>query len=308
MILTAAAQARAAGVDGIVSIGGGSSLDTAKLVALLAAFDQPLDQIYGVNLATGPRLPLILAPTHRRHRVRGHAHFHRHNRDQREEGRRLARPLPRYRSAGRRAYHRPAPPPSPRRPASTPWSMPSRPSPSWRLKNPVSDCLAREALRLLGSNIRTACTDPGNLGAREAMLLGSMLAGQAFANAPVAAVHALAYPLGGHFHVPHGLSNALVLPEVLEFNMDAAKPLYAELAPIIFPNLASTPDPATALPDAFRRLGPDLGMQSRLHEVGVSHNHIPMLAEDAMKQERLLINNPRDLTLEDAVAIYTAAL
>ena len=307
MILTAAAQARAAGVDGIVSIGGGSSLDTAKLVALLAASDQPLDQIYGVNLATGPRLPLILAPT----------------------------------TAGTGSEVTPisivTTGTSEKKGVVSPVLFPDialldaelttglpaavtaatgidamvhaiEAFTSKRLKNPVSDCLAREALRLLGSNIRTACTDPGNLGAREAMLLGSMLAGQAFANAPVAAVHALAYPLGGHFHVPHGLSNALVLPEVLEFNMDAAKPLYAELAPIIFPDLASTPDPATALPDAFRRLGPELGMQSRLHEVGVSHNHIPMLAEDAMKQERLLINNPRDLTLEDAVAIYTAAL
>ena len=85
-------------------------------------------------------------------------------------------------------------------------------------KNPLSDNLARQALSLLSRNIRTAVHDGANREARANMLLGAMLAGQAFANAPVAAVHALAYPLGGHYHIPHGLSNSLVLPSVLEFN------------------------------------------------------------------------------------------
>ncbi len=177
-------------------------------------------------------------------------------------------------------------------------------------KNPLSDCLAREALRLLAGNIRTACFDPGNVAARSDMLLGSMLAGMAFANAPVAAVHALAYPLGGHFHVPHGLSNALVLPHVLEFNMPRALDLYGELAPVIFPDTVKL-DPAgraRAMVDGLRRLGPELGMQDRLSQVGVSHNHLPMLAADAMKQTRLLVNNPREMTYEAALAIYTAAL
>jgi alcohol dehydrogenase class IV len=175
---------------------------------------------------------------------------------------------------------------------------------SARLKNPVSDCLAREALRLLGGAIRTVCDTPGDMQARADMLLGSLLAGMAFTNAPVAAVHALAYPLGGHFHVPHGLSNCLVLPEVLNFNMPAAEPLYAELAPIVFPGTSG----GQALVDGFRALAPQIGLQTRLSEVGVSHNHIPMLAEDAMKQQRLLVNNPREVTLADATAIYTACL
>ncbi len=142
------------------------------------------------------------------------------------------------------------------------------------------------------------------------MLMGSMLAGMAFANAPVAAVHALAYPLGGHFHVPHGQSNAMVLPYVLDYNMPAAMEMYAELAPIIFPDLAGRAPQARAegMVEAFIALGPELGMKSRLSEVGVSHNHLPMLAEDAMKQERLLINNPREMTLEAAHDIYARAL
>jgi len=177
-------------------------------------------------------------------------------------------------------------------------------------KNVISDSLARQALELLGGNIKTVCATPSDGIARGNMLLGSMLAGMAFANAPVAAVHALAYPLGGHFHVPHGLSNALILPYVLDFNMQEAETLYSELADIIFPELASksTADKARGMVEGFMSLGPDLGMQSRLADVGVSHNNLPMLAEDAMKQTRLLVNNPREMTYDAALAIYQAAL
>ncbi|MCM3373323.1 iron-containing alcohol dehydrogenase, partial [Bacillus velezensis] len=100
-------------------------------------------------------------------------------------------------------------------------------------KNPISDALAREALRLLAHNLIAACENGEDRRAREAMLLGATLAGQAFANAPVAAVHALAYPLGGHFHIPHGLSNALMLAPVLRFNADAAAAHYAALADVV---------------------------------------------------------------------------
>lgn len=177
-------------------------------------------------------------------------------------------------------------------------------------KNVVSDTLARQALELLGGAIHTACHTPQDRGTRSDMLLGSMLAGMAFANAPVAAVHALAYPLGGHFHVPHGLSNALVLPYVLDFNMAEASGLYAELAPIIFPDTASKSeaDRCVAMVEGFKKMGPELGMKSKLSEVGVNHNNLPMLAEDAMKQQRLLVNNPREMTYEAALDIYTQAL
>jgi alcohol dehydrogenase len=89
-------------------------------------------------------------------------------------------------------------------------------------KNVMSDLLARQALALLSGNLIKATENGTDLAARQAMLLGACLAGQAFSNAPVAAVHALAYPIGGIFHVPHGLSNSLVLPHVMRFNMPAA--------------------------------------------------------------------------------------
>ena len=118
--------------------------------------------------------------------------------------------------------------------------------------NPVSRALAREALDLIGGAIETAVHDGANLEARSAMLLGSMLAGQAFANSPVAAVHALAYPLGGHFHVPHGLSNALVLPHVLRFNTKTAPGPYAEIAPLAFPELPASRGRSGPRPSATR--------------------------------------------------------
>ncbi|CTQ56007.1 1,3-propanediol dehydrogenase [Roseibium album] len=309
MILDAAAQARAEQVDCVVSVGGGSSLDTAKLIAVLLNTDQQLTDMYGVNLVRDERLPLILAPTTAGTGSEVTPISIVTTGTSEKKGVVAPQLLPDFAILD----------------AELTVGLPAAVTAatgidamvhaieaftSKRLKNVVSDCLAKQALELLGTNIRAACFTPQDRDARGEMLLGSMLAGMAFANAPVAAVHALAYPLGGHFHVPHGLSNALVLPYVLEFNMPAAEAMYAELAPIIFPELAgkSQARRAEGLVEGFLKLGPDLGMQSRLTEVGVSHNNLPMLAEDALKQERLLINNPREMTYEAAHDIYSKAL
>ena len=145
--------------------------------------------------------------------------------------------------------------------------------------------------------------------ARSAMLLGSMLAGQAFANSPVAAVHALAYPLGGHFHIPHGLSNALVLAQVLRFNAKTAPRPYAEIAPFAFPHLASLEGQARAeaFCDALQDLSRRCGLPQRLRDLDVPETALPALARDAMKQTRLLPNNPRAVTEADALEIYRRA-
>jgi alcohol dehydrogenase class IV len=142
------------------------------------------------------------------------------------------------------------------------------------------------------------------------MLLGSMLAGQAFANSPVAAVHALAYPIGGTFHVPHGLSNALVLPHVLRFNAPGAAHIYAEIAADAFPHLANEEGEqgrCGAFIEELASLANRLGMQTRLREVGIGDEHLAKMAADAMKQQRLLVNNPRPVAEADALAIYKAA-
>ena len=144
-------------------------------------------------------------------------------------------------------------------------------------KNPISDQLARQALALLSANIREVCRNGANLEARSQMLLGSMLAGMAFANAPVAAVHALAYPIGAIFHVPHGLSNALVLMGVLRFNLPAAEALYAELAPILDPEASrSAPaERAQAFVEALAAICRDCKVPASLAEVGVREADLP---------------------------------
>ena len=142
------------------------------------------------------------------------------------------------------------------------------------------------------------------------MLLGSMLAGQAFANSPVAAVHALAYPIGGSFHIPHGLSNALVLPHVLRFNAPEAVSDYAEIAADVFPTLVGEEEVearCAAFIDRLAGLSARVGLPLRLRDVGIEEGHLPGMARDAMQQARLLVNNPREVTEADALAIYRAA-
>jgi alcohol dehydrogenase class IV len=141
-------------------------------------------------------------------------------------------------------------------------------------------------------------------------LLGACLAGQAFANSPVAAVHALAYPLGGHFHIPHGLSNALVLVQVMNFNLSHCADLYAELAPSISDTISldgSNLQIAKALIDFIASLIKQLKLPVSLAAMGIGESDINTLAKDAMLQTRLLVNNPKPVTLEDVKHIYRQA-
>jgi len=158
---------------------------------------------------------------------------------------------------------------------------------------------------MLGSGIENVCRDGKNLDARRDMLVGAMMAGQAFANAPVAGVHALAYPLGGHFHVAHGLSNSLVLPHVMKFNMLAAKGYYAELSETVG---LSGAERAHDLTKWFADLAVNTGIETRLSEVGVKSVDLDLLADQAMQQTRLLVNNPREITRDIARDIYEVAL
>lgn len=306
IVLEAARQAKEAQADLIVGFGGGSSMDVAKLVALLAHPDasQQLSDIYGVGLATGPRLPLIQMPT-----TAG-------------TGSEVT-PVAIVTTGATTKAGVVAPsllPDLAVLDAQLTLGLPPHVTAATGVdamvhaieaytsadkKNPYSDMLAREALRLLGGNLLAAVKDGSNLAAREACLLGAMMAGQAFANAPVAAVHALAYPLGGHFHIPHGLSNSLVLPEVLRFNAPVAAPLYAELAPILSDQpFTDASGGAEALIAALEALIVAAGLPVRLRDAGVSEDSLEALAADAMLQQRLLVNNPREVSEADALAIY----
>ena len=308
-IRDAVAMARAHGATGVLAIGGGSPMDVAKLAALIARSGEALADVYGVGLATGPRLPLALVPTTAGTGseatpiaivTTGEA-----------EKRGVVSPLLLPDLAVLDADLTLGLPPGVTAATGVDaivHAVEAFTSGSAN-NNPISRGLARQALGLLGAHIRTAVADGANRAAREGMLLGSLLAGQAFANAPVAAVHALAYPIGGQYGVPHGLSNALVLPHVLRFNLPAASTAYAEIAADAFPDLARVPaaERAGAFIEALAVLGPDLGIPGRLREVGIERDALPGLARAAMGQTRLLVNNPRPVTEADALAIYTAA-
>ena len=171
--------------------------------------------------------------------------------------------------------------------------------------------LALEACRWLGKSTKTAILEPENIEARANVQYGAMLAGQAFGNSPVAAVHALAYPLGGHFKLPHGLTNTLVLPGVLAYNQEVTD--YSSLAAALFPHdqgeiFYSRGDVVEVVCRNIKELAELAGIETQMRFHGISRDDISMLAEESMKQARLLVNNPRDITQEVAEEIYQKVL
>ncbi|SOC46032.1 alcohol dehydrogenase class IV [Rhizobium subbaraonis] len=300
---------RAHQTTGILAIGGGSPMDVAKVAALLVGGGERLADVYGVNVARGPRLPLVLVPTTAGTGSEVTPIAIITTGDAEKKG--VVSPLLLPDMAILDADLTLGLPPAVT--AATGIDAMVHAIESYASisanNNPISRGLARQALQLLGANIREAVFNGRDRAARSAMLLGSLLAGQAFANSPVAAVHALAYPIGGHFHVPHGLSNALVLAHVLRFNLPATRDVYAEIAADAFPELAdvAAAERAQAFIEALANLGRDLRIPQSLREVGIPRDALPMMARDAMKQTRLLVNNPRPLAEEDALAIYEAA-
>ena len=297
---------------GILGFGGGSSMDIAKLVSLLIGTEQNIENIWGVGNAKGPRLPLVLIPT----------------------------------TAGTGSEVTPISiitlEGDQKKGVSSPIILPDLAvlDPELTLNlprditaatgidamvhaieaytsinqnnNPISKLLAIESLKLLGTSIETAVFDGHNIEARSNMLLGSMMAGQAFANSPVSAVHALAYPIGGIFHIPHGLSNSLILPHVLKFNSINPKTCeqYAFLAPFIFKDINLKTNNQIICNEFIGRLeklSSLLKIPSKLRDIDIPKEACAKMAKESMKQTRLLVNNPREVTEEDAFNIYNAA-
>jgi alcohol dehydrogenase class IV len=295
-------------VDCIVGFGGGSSMDVAKLVALLSMGHEKLADIYGIGNAKGPRLPLILVPT-----TAGTGS---------EVTKSSVVTVSESEKKGVLSPH--LLPDLALLDAELTLGLPAHVTAATgidamvhaieafttkHLKNPIADCLAKEALQLLSKNLHRAVFTGGDIEARENMLLGACLGGMAFTNAPVAGVHALAYPIGARFHVPHGLSNSLVLAPVMRFNLKVAHAMYAELGQIIKPGLqGSTMQQAEQLVDYLGSLAGELGLPTRLRDVGIAEKDIDQLAKDAMLQTRLLMNSPREIQLVDAAALYREAL
>lgn len=308
IVLAAVKQAKQFKVDGIIGLGGGSSLDTAKLVALLVNSKQQLQDVYGIDMAQGQRLPLILIPTTAGTgsevtpiaivttgaSTKAAVVCQQLLPDIAILDAQLTLDLPAHVTAATgidamvhaiEAYT------------------------SAHKKNPYSDMLAKQALSLLASNIVAATFDGQNIQARQNMLFGACLAGQAFANSPVAAVHALAYPLGGRFHIPHGLSNSLVLSQVMQFNSSDTAHLYAELAPFISEDIKldqNAQQISQSVINHLEKLIKKLNLPTKLRELGIQPKDLITLADDAMLQTRLLTNNPKRMTHADVLAIYQA--
>ncbi|GJJ02508.1 alcohol dehydrogenase [Duganella rhizosphaerae] len=308
VVLDAVAAARKHRTDLVIGLGGGSSMDVAKLIAVLAGSEQPLSAIYGIGNVQGARLPLVQIPT-----TAGTG----------SEVTNIAivttGTTTKMGVVAPQLYADLAlldaeltiglPPMVTAATGIDAMVHAIEAYTSRHKKNPLSDIFARKALGLLSANLIRACENGRDLAARQAMLLGAMLAGQAFSNAPVAAVHALAYPIGGIFHVPHGLSNSLVLPHVLRFNAPEAAALYAELAEIVVPEVSGSVEArAEALVVAMQQIATITGIERTLQQVGIRETDLDRLADDAMLQTRLLGNNPRTVTRDDARAIYAAAL
>jgi len=297
---------------GVIGFGGGSSMDVAKLASLILGSSEDIEEAWGVANAKGPRLPLVLVPT----------------------------------TAGTGSEVTPISiitvGDEEKKGVSSPIILPDLAilDPDLTLglpanttaatgidamvhaiegyasanknNNPISKMLAVEALKLLGGSIEKAVFEGSNIEARSNMLIGAMLAGKSFANSPVAAVHALAYPIGGTFHISHGLSNSLVLPYVLRFNSVSNKATkdYSEIAPFAFPDINTNQGNQAVCSefiDRLEKLSKKLGLPQRLREVNIPKEACKKMASDAMKQTRLLVNNPREVTEADALNIYESA-
>ncbi len=309
VIRQAATQARAFKADGVLGLGGGSSLDTAKLVALMINSEQPLEAMYGTDQATGQRVPLILLPT-----TAG-------------TGSEVTWVSVVTDDAGqKKAVYAPQllpdialldprltlglPPPVTAATGLDAMVHAIEAYTSRTRKNPLSDGLATTAIRLLGQNLERVIADGNDLAARSAMLQGSLMAGIAFVNASVAAIHGLAYPLGARFHIPHGHSNALVMLPVIRFNLPAAQPLYAELAGhLLGGRFDDEHAAASAFVSEIERLVACSGLETRLSQLDIPESAIASMADEVVTSIRRLIDsNPADMSRADVEAIYRSIL
>ena len=308
IVLSAVDFAKSNHVDVVIGFGGGSSMDVAKLIAILANPNQSqsIQEIYGVNNAKGPRLPLILIPTTAGTGSEVTPISIVTTGETTKTG--IVAPILYADVAILDATFTTGLPAHITAATGIDAMVHAIEAYTSKIKkNVYADMLAKQALKLLNKNLKIVLADGSNLEARQNMLLGSMLAGQAFANAPVGAVHALAYPLGGHFHLSHGHTNALVLLEVLKFNSPEAKSHYAELMQWLNPySKGSTDGLCDLFIDHMQSHLDNSGLTLKLRDLNIQENHLEKLAHDAMLQTRLLQNNPRVMQQQDALKIYQA--
>jgi alcohol dehydrogenase len=305
----AAEAAKKAGADLILGIGGGSSLDIAKVAAILVTNADPVSTYFGIDLVPRKGLPTVVVPTTAGtgSEVTPIAILSDHT-EKLKKG--IVSPFLFPDVALLDPELTVGLPPGVT--AATGMDALIHAVEAYTSKNAsrITDMFALEAMKLIFENIRTAYANGSNLSARAAMLEGSLLAGMAFANAGVTAVHAFAYPIGAEFHIPHGVANSMMLAPVMEFNMLGNLTKFACMAEVFGEDLRGRTrrDAAKAAVQALKTLAEDLRIPDHLSDFGVKDEHVPSLAEGVMKVTRLLANNPRELTLQDAEEIYRRVL
>ena len=300
--------AQKAKCDLVVGIGGGSAMDVAKAIAVVVGNKGKAVDYLGLNKVPGPGLPKIMIPTTAGtgSEVTFTSVFVRPELKKKEG---MNSPFLYPDLALLDPFLTVSLPPGPT--ASTGIDALCHAIESYTSINasPLSELISLEAIALISENLRTAVHDGTNIAAREKMLLGSLYAGLGLANAGVTAVHSLSYPLGGKFGIPHGLANTVLLPHVMNYNLPAAQEKFADIAAAMGEVVENIPlrEAAGLAVEAVSILIADCGVQTSLEDLGIKEEDFEELAKIALTVARPLANNPRPVTLEDAVAIYEDA-
>lgn len=301
-------KARAAPVDAVVGIGGGSVLDVAKLVAALVHTDQSVREVFGIDRVQGRTTYLACLPT-----TAGTGSEVSPNAILLDETDHLKKAVVSPWLVPDAAYVDPlltrGVPPDVTAATGLDALTHCIEAYANRFAHPVTDLFALRGIELIGAHLETAYRDGANMEARTALALASLYGGLCLGPVNTGAVHALAYPLGSEFHVPHGLSNAVLLPSVLEFCLDAAPERYMRMALALgCPGQGTDLQTARLGVERIRQLSQRCGVPSSLTPWGVSSEDVSRLARSAMTVTRLLKNSPRQVTLADAEALYRGLL
>jgi len=291
----------------VLGIGGGSVLDVAKLVAAQLGNKQTLEEITGINKLSGRRTKLACMPT-----TAGTGSEMSPNAILLDEGEELKKGIISHHLVPDMVYI------DPELTLSVPQSVTAATgidafthcleAYANRQAHPMIDAYALEGMRLIIHSLEKAILEPGYLQARSDLALGSMYGGMCLGPVNTTAIHALSYPLGSEFHIAHGLSNALLLPYVMEFNLPVAEERYAKVADLFgFGDDFDQAQKARLSIQAIRDLTNKCGLPATLSKIDIPREAIPRMAESAMKIQRLLVNNPREVTMQDAIGIYNNA-
>jgi alcohol dehydrogenase len=304
---TAINDARNKQIDSVLAIGGGSVIDIGKLIAALVGGRQRINEVFGVNLLTGRELPLVCLPT-----TAGTGAEVSPNAVLLDEANELKKGIISPYLVPDAAYVDPLLTVSvpPDITAATGMDALTHCIEAFANKfaHPIVDVYAVQGIKLISKNLRQAVREGKDIEARAAVSLGSLYGGLCLGPVNTAAVHALSYPLGGRFHISHGVSNALLLPHVLRFNCSAAPERYAEISSAL--GVMSNGSALTTAEhgvDFLSQISRDCGVPQKLSQLNIPRDAIPAMARSAMSVTRLLKNNLRPLTEANAEGIYEAA-